>query len=217
MTKKISIPIMPVIIIVLAIIVVVMMLTRITKEEGSKLSKIYNKMIENQTYAFTRYNLEEKNKYIVYRKVDKTLIDMYNPGEHSSTLVSDNDTYLISHENEEYYIYPNNNLDEEILTDTLKEIIDLEYVVGKEKVYGKNYKYEEYKGVSEFLISATINIDVNSIRTRFYFEGKNLVYLKTIYNTMDEETKEFEELQTVKVEYEVEDSVFKIPANYAEN
>ena len=217
MTKKISIPIMPVIIIVLAIIVVVMMLTRITKEEGSKLSKIYNKMIENQTYAFTRYNLEEKNKYIVYRKVDKTLIDMYNPGEHSSTLVSDNDTYLISHENEEYYIYPNNNLDEEILTDTLKEIIDLEYVVGKEKVYGKNYKYEEYKGVSEFLISAPINIDVNSIRTRFYFEGKNLVYLKTIYNTMDEETIEFEELQTVKVEYEVEDSVFKIPANYAEN
>ena len=43
------------------------------------------------------------------------------------------------------------------------------------------------------------------------------MYLKTIYNTMDEETKEFEELQTVKVEYEVEDSVFKIPANYAEN
>ena len=220
MNKKISIPILPIIIVIMAIIIVIMMFMRVTKEDGSKLSKIYNKMIENQTYAFTRYNLEEKNKYIIYRKVDKTLIDMYNPGEHSTTLVLGGDTYLISHENEEYYIYPNNNPDEEILTDSLKEIIELEYSTGKEKIYGKNYKYEEYSGVSEFLISSVNNIDVDSVKTRFYFDGSKLVYLKTIYNAIDEETGEktqIEELQTVEVEYEVKDNVFEIPANYAEN
>ena len=220
MNKKISIPIIPVIIVIIAIIIVIVLLMRVTKEDGSKLSKVYNKMIENQTYAFTRYNLEEKNKYIIYRKVDKTLIDMYNPGEHSTTLVLGGDTYLISHENEEYYIYPNNNADEEILTDAIKEIIELEYSTGKEKIYGKNYKYEEYNGVSDFLITSVNNIDADSVKTRFYFDGSELVYLKTIYNTVDEETGEkvqVEELQTVKVEYEVKDSVFEIPANYAEN
>ena len=56
--------------------------------------------------------------------------------------------------------------------------------------------------------------------TRFYFDKNELVYLKTIYDVINEETGErtqAEELQTVKVEYEVEDSIFEIPADYAEN
>ena len=70
------------------------------------------------------------------------------------------------------------------------------------------------------MITSVNNIDADSVKTRFYFDGSELVYLKTIYNTVDEETGEkvqVEELQTVKVEYEVKDSVFEIPANYAEN
>ncbi len=220
MNKKISIPIIPIIIAIIVIaIIIVTIFNKGTQEKTSKLSKVYEKMIANQTYVFTRYDFEEKNKLITYRKKDKTLIDMYNSGEHSSTLVIEGDTYLIWHKNKEYFVYPNNNLDEEILTTNLKNIIDSEYTEGKEKIYGKTYKYEEYNGVSDFLISSPRDLDINSIKTRFYFKGNELVYLKTIYDVVDEETGErtqVEELQTVKVEYEVEDNVFEIPSDYAE-
>lgn len=221
MNKKISIPVIPIVIAIIAVIVVVIvLLNKGTGDGTSKLSKLYEKMVENQTYVFTRYDFEEKNKLITYRKVDKTLIDMYNSGEHISTLVAEGDTYLILHKNKEYYVYPNNNLDEETLTNNLKNIIDLEYTTGKEKIYGKTYKYEEYDGVSDFLISSPRDMDTNSIKTRFYFKGNELVYLKTIYDVVNEETGEkipVEELQTVKVEYEVDESVFNIPTDYAES
>ena len=218
MNKKIFISI-----IILAVIIgvaLILILTRLSRDEISRLNKVYNKMLENQTYAFTRYDFEEKNKLITYKKVDKTLIDMYNSGEHISTLIVGGDTYLIFHANKEYYVYLNNNLDEEILIQNLKQIVDLEYTTGKEKIYGKTYTYEEYNGVSDFLISSTRDMDTNSIKTRFYFKGNELVYLKTLFDVVNEETGERtqkEELQTVKVEYKVDEEVFEIPTDYAEN
>lgn len=218
MKKKISIPAVP--LIIAAVVLVIVILNRGTQDGISKLNKVYDKMVANQTYAFTRYNLGEKNKFIIYRKVDKTLIDMYNSGEHFSTLILEGDAYLIDYAKKEYYVYSNNNAEEEILTESLKQITDLEYTTGKEKIYGKTYKYEEYNNISDFIISVPKNIDTNSIKTRFYFKGNELVYLKTIYDVIDEETKERtkqEELQTVKVEFKVEDSVFEIPTDFAEN
>lgn len=218
MNKKILAGIIATIIIIITVIIVVVTIKK--QPKVSKLSNVYQKMIENQTYSFTRYDFEEKNKTITSRKADKTLIDMYNSGEHLSTLILEGDTYLILHENKEYSVYVNNSQDEEILTKELEEITKLEYTEGKEKIYGKTYKYEEYKGVSNFLIYADNNMDTNSIKTRFYFNGKDLVYLKTMYDIVNAETgerKQVEELQTVKVEYEVEDKIFNIPENYAEN
>ena len=220
MSKKISIPIIPIIIGILAIIIVVIVLLRGTQENISNLSKIYNQMLENETYSFTRYTLEEKNKEVVHKKNDKTLIDIYDSGEHISTLIADGNTYLISHEYKEYYVYPSSAADENVLTNTLKNITQREYTTGKEKIYGITYKYEEYSGFSSFLFSGQETIDDNSVKTRFYFKGNELVYLKTIYNVKDEETgttTEKEELQTIKVEYEVSNSVFEIPSDYAEN
>lgn len=217
MNKKILAIIIPIAILAISIIIAVIINNQ---PKTSKLSNIYEKMIENQTYTFTRYDIEEKNKIITSRKKDKTLIDMYNSGEHLSTLILEGDTYLIFHENEEYFVYANNNKDEEILTNELAEITKLEYTTGKEKIYGKTYKYEEYQGVSNFLIYSENNIDINTIKTRFYFKGKELAYLKTIYETVNEETgerKQVEELQNIKIEYEVQDNVFNIPENYAEN
>lgn len=218
MKKEKLIPIIISIVSVVASIIVILIIS--SGDKTSKLSEVYEKMISNQTYVFTRYDFEEKNKLITYKKDDKTLIDMYNSGEHLSTLIVKGDTYLIFHDNKEYYVYQNNSLDEQILTDNLKKIIDLEYTTGKEKIYGKTYKYEEYMGVSDFLISSTRDMETDSIKTRFYFNGKDLVYLKTIYNNMNQETgkkTQIEELQTVKVEYQVEDSIFEIPSDYAEN
>jgi len=219
MNKKISIPIVPIIIAIVVIIITIVLCTKGVQNQTSKLSKVYEKMVSSQTYAFTRYDFEEKNKLITYRKVDKTLIDMYNSGQHTSILIDNGDTYLILHENKEYFVYTNTSKDEEILLNDLKEVIALEYSTGKEKIYGKNYKYEEYKGISVFLNAIDGKMDADSVKTRFYFKGNELVYLKTMYDVINEETGERtqkEELQTVKVEYDVEDSIFKMPADYAE-
>ena len=191
-----------------------------TNKGATKLENVYNKMVENQTYSFTRYDFEEKHKIIIHKKGAKTLIDMFNPGQHLSTLVADKDTYLIYHENKEYYVYSNNNQDQDVIIDELKKITETECTQGKEKIYGKKYRYEEYEGISSFLISSPKNMDNNSIKTRFYFDKNELVYLKTIYDVINEETGERtqeEELQTVKIKYEVEDSIFEIPTDYAEN
>lgn len=218
MNKKIRISI--ILSLVIVSIIAVVLVVVYNNNNVSKLKDVYDKMIKNQTYTFTRYDLEEKNKIITTRKVDKTMIDMYNSGEHISTLILEGDTYLIFHQNKEYYIYANNDKDKEVLTDIFGEISNLEYSTGKEKIYGRTYRYEEYKGVSDFLIYSTNEMDTNTIKTRFYFKGKELVYLKTIYETVNKETgekKQVEELQTVKVEYTVEDNVFTIPKDYAEN
>ena len=219
MNKKISIPIIPIAIATILVVILIALLIRGTEDGTSKLSKVYEKMVTMQTYIFTRYDLGEEHKLIIYKKPNKTLIDTYNPEEHLSTLVLEGNTYLIFHANKEYYVYPNNTLDEEVLTNDLKNIVDLEYTVGKEKIYGKTYKYEEYQGVTDFMIASSRNIDTSSVKTRFYFKGNELVYLKTIYDVVNEETGEkiqTEELQTIKVEYKVEDSVFEIPVEYAE-
>lgn len=219
MNKKISIPVIAIIIVIILVIAGVI-LVNILGGSKSRLTKVYNKMMEEQSYSFTRYDFEEKNKLITYRKEGKTLIDMYNSGEHSSTLISEGNTYLIFHPNKEYYVYKNNSVDEEILAEDLANTIKLEYNTGKEKIYGKTYKYEEYARVSDFMIISDINIDVESVKTRFYFKGNELVYIKTIFDVVDSKTGErtkLQELQTVKIQYEVDDSVFEIPSDYAEN
>ena len=77
------------------------------------------------------------------------------------------DKYLIAHETEEYFYYPNSNLDEETLTEQLKKVVDLEYTEGKEKIYGKTYKYEEYAGISYFVTPKAAIASSESVKTRF--------------------------------------------------
>ena len=86
-----------------------------------------------------------------------------------------------------------------------------EHTNGTEKVRGKKYDYEEYDGSSMFLLSNSLNLDENDVKTRFYFDKKgNLVYIKTIYGDQHE-------LLKVSLNKSVDSSVFDIPSDYAEN
>ena len=79
------------------------------------------------------------------------------------------------------------------------------------KVKGKKYEYEEYSGSTMFLLSNSLNLDENDVKTRFYFDSKdNLVYIKTIYGDKHE-------LLKVGLTNDIDSSVFEIPADYAEN
>ena len=216
MRKNKRIPLIVVILIIIAIIFIIFKLVGNKEDKSQKLAKIYEELNNNQTYLF-EMEQNSNNKTIMAKKGDETIIDQYSKDSetkvesHTTTLVKDDNTYLILHDRQEYYVYQQNNVEQNILTDGIKEVIDKEYTTGEEKVRGKKYKYEEYSGSTIFMITNTLELDESSIKTRFYFDNNgNLTYIKTIYG-------EESELLKVKLENSVDDSLFEIPANYAEN
>ena len=216
MRKNKRIPLIVVIIIIIVVIFGIFKLVGSKEDKSQKLAKIYEELNTNQAYLF-EMEQNSNNKTIMAKKGDETIIDQYSKDSetkvesHTTTLVKDNNTYLILHDRQEYYVYQQNNVEQNILTDGIKEVVDKEYTTGEEKVRGKKYKYEEYSGSTMFMITNTLELDESNIKTRFYFDNNgNLTYIKTIYG-------EDSELLKVKLENNVDDSLFEIPANYAEN
>lgn len=197
-----------VLIIIIAVGVVIVNTVKNTPKEKSKMKELYSKLEASEQYKFTMD--DGKNKTIIAQNGKNTIIDMYTEKEHVSTLVKDNNTYYILHDKEEYYTYEDNEKDEKILLSELQPIVEKEATNGKEKIQGKTYNYEEYDGVSTFMNYIGLGINTENIKTKFYFQGKNLKYIKTIND--GEET-----LQKIDITYEAPSELFEIPNNYAEN
>ena len=210
--KKKKIIFLAIIILIIGIIVTSII---VSNNKGStkndNLRKIYDKLIASQEYSF-KMEENDNNKTIMAKKDEQTIIDQYTEDEgHLTTLIKDGNTYLIYHDREEYYLYKNNNIEQNILTDGIKEIIGRDYVTGKEEVNGKKYEYEEYTGSTIFMSINALNINSENIKTRFYFDkNNNLVFMKTIYEGN-------EELLNVELSDTADNSLFEIPSNYAEN
>ena len=216
MKKNKRIFLIVIVILMIAIIFGIVKIVNKNSPKEQRLSKIYQDLEDSQTYLF-EIEKNNNNKTIMAKKGDKTIIDQYtknsetNLENHTTTLVKDNNTYLILHDRKEYYVYTENNVEQTILTDGLKEIISKSYTTGTEKIKGKKYSYEQYDGSSMFMISNIININDTNVKTRFYFDSNNnLVYIKTIL-------ADKQELLKVTLEEDVNDSVFDIPSDYAEN
>lgn len=206
--KKVIILAIILVILILAIIAVSKFMTKNKKEE-TKLLDIYDNLTSSESYIVT-IEQDENNKTIMAKKGEKTVIDQYSRESRSTTLVKDGNTYLVLHDREEYYVYERNNVEQSILTDGLKELIDKTCTVGNEKIKGKNYDYEEYEGSTVFMISNTSSLNDEGVKTRLYFNKKSeLVYVKTIYS-------EGSELLKVNISNEVDEALFEIPSNYAE-
>ena len=195
--------------IIVVVIIYIMFASGFFKEKT--LSNVYENIIEKQTYLFEMKKNDE-NKLTIAKKGNKTIIDQYTEGNHITTLVKDNTTYLILHEREEYYVYYQpNNMEQNVLIDGFEEVLSNDFVlISKENIMGKKYKYEEYSTNTFFSLSSDIQAE-QDVRTRFYFNNRgDLTYIKTIYGD------EFELLK-VNIETKVDDSIFEIPSNYAEN
>lgn len=209
MKKKKKISLIIALLIIVAVIVIVIKITNGSNKNEHKLAKINENLNSSQTYLF-EIQKNDDNKTIMAKKGDKTIIDQYSKDSHTTTLVKENNTYLVLHDREEYYIYEQNNVEQSILTDGINEVIEKEYTTGEEKVRGKKYYYEEYNGSTIFMITNSIDVNQEDIKTRFYFDkDDNLVFIKTILG-------EEQEILKVKLEQEVNDSIFEIPSNYAE-
>ena len=94
------------------------------------------------------------------------------------------------------------------------------HAIRKEAPFHPCYYYEEFDGITDFLIESYKDMDVETAKTRFYFKGKKLQFIKTIYQTVDPDTGEIaniEELLKANIEYQVEENIFEIPSEYAES
>lgn len=196
--------------IAIAILIVISKIINKNNTDTNKLARLHNELTTTQTYLFEMERNDE-NKVIIAKKDNKIMIDQYSEYSHLTILVEGDKTYLILHDKEEYLVYGQDNVEQNILPDGIKEVIDKSFTTGSEKIQGKKYSYEEYPGSTIFTISNTLDTDQEDIKTRFFFDkNDNLVYIKTM-------TANDQELLKVKVEKEVDDSIFEIPSNYAES
>lgn len=178
-------------------------------EDVSKLNQLYETLQSKDSYGFIT-TLDEKNKMYYASQDNKAYINIVHKGKESEFIVRDGNTYLIMDDTKVYYTYNNNETDLDKIEVELKNIKDLEYENGKEKINSKTYQYEEYKVLTTFTMMDTSEIkDKQEVRTRFYFEGKKLEYIKTLVDGK-------QELLKVDVSYNVDSNLFEIPSNYKE-
>ena len=174
---------------------------------------MYEKISSSNEYTFTMEENGTVNlKFIMAKSDASRSIDVTSGDEHTTTLVKDGYAYFVMHDQEEYYTYSNSEVQEieaDILEEGLKDIKEAEYTTGKEKIYGKMYYYEEYEDVEAFMMTnGSLDEEIKS-KTRFYFDGDNIAYIKTI---IDDD----EELLKIDCKYLADRELFEIPANYAE-
>ncbi len=213
MSKKRKIVIISISIIIALVLlsVAVFFITRNVTEVANenRLSKMYDKMMKDETYQIT-FKLNEDNQYTVSRSGDVANIDTYNDGKHLTNIVKDGNTYLLMYQTKKYYMYQNNTTGLGELSNELNRVIQSqEPEKGEEKIDGKTYKYEEYKGVSYFLMNQEDSVIEENTNTRFYFEGDDLQYIKTI-------TGDKSELIQVDVSYHIDNQIFEIPSDFQE-
>lgn len=211
MKKKIRIPLIIIIVIIIVIVGIIIIINKNNKNEDKQLlKKQYDKLLSMSSYQFTKEK-DSKNKTIVAKSEEETSIDNYSNGTHTTTIIKDGKTYYILHDREEYYIYNNSNVENTIVTDWIKDIINNGHNTGIEKIRGRKLEYEEYEGLTMFSENSSLNEDESKIKTRFYFDKTgNLAFIKTIYPNS-------EEIQKIEITSEINEKLFNIPATYAEN
>ena len=196
-------------IIIVGLIVYAIITSRTESANENRLANMYEKMMQDETYSIT-FQLDDNNKYTVSRKGDVANIDMYNNGDHTTNIIRDGNTYLLMYSTKRYYTYQNNVTGLGELPNQLNEMIQNQQPEkGQEKIDGHNYRYEEYKGVSDFLMNTDENVIEENTNTRFYFDGDDLKYIQTI---MEDKS----ELIRVEVSYDVDDTIFEIPSDFEE-
>lgn len=185
-------------------------ITEQQQEEGiSKLTPIYEQLNQASSYTFN-LKLNDENQMRISKKDEKAYVDTYDEGEHDSYIVKEDNTYLLVEKTKKYYKYENNSTNLTKVTLNMEELLEKEFTTGKEKIENKEYRYEEFMEVYPFIINYKKNIDESTTKTRLYFEGKDLKYIKTYVGDV-------EQLLKVEISYEnIDDNTFEIPKDYKE-
>lgn len=198
------------IILIIAIIISVTVFNTNKEKNIEKLANIYQKLCTSQEYMFIMKK-NNNTKTIMAKKDHKTVIDKYSENSHDTTIVQNNTTYYILHNREEYHVYNQNDVEQNYLEEGMQAVIETSFSRGTEKINGKNYSYEEYNGSTIFMITNALDLENEATKTRFYFDNEgNLAYIRTISGVK-------QELLEIEIKTDVDNEIFEIPSNYAEN
>lgn len=176
-----------------------------SNNENSKISKLYEKLQSKDAFSF-EITLDDNNKMFYAKSGDIAYTDTWYNGEESKYLIKDGNSYLLVDDIKTYYTYSNNSIDLNKVLLELSKVKDLEHQEGKEKINNKNYDYEEYTILTDFAMG-DFTEDSEEVKTRFYFDGEDLVYIKTIEGEKQETLK-------VNVSYDVDNNLFELPSDY---
>ena len=212
--KIIIISVVSIIVIALIVGLIIFFVNRNNNSEGgttiasnsSKIAKLYNDLSKEQSFTFTT-TLDDNNKEIYAKNGNTAYTDTVYDGEESEFIIRDGNSYLLRDSDKIYYTYQNNEVNLNKVLEQLNEIKDTELIEGKEEIEGKNYDYEEYSGITNFAIKLTDDNNSEDVKTRFYFDGNDLVYIKTIIGNN-------QELLSVEISNDVDSSLFEIPEDY---
>lgn len=180
-----------------------------TNEELSYgINELYESLKQEKSYSFN-LTLDSNNKSFYAKQSNNAYLDDIVDKVETEMLIQNGNTYLIKDEDKAYYVYKNNESNLNKIEDILQDLKNVEHEIGKEKIDDKNYSYIEFNQLTDFAIMNTSNIKSSTKKTRFYFDGKNLEYIKTIAGNK-------EELLKVTITKDVDNKLFQIPSNYEE-
>lgn len=217
--KKIIIAIIVVALIIIATVCTIIILNNqhneevqqaeIEEENGvSKLESLSKKMEDTQNYRVS-LTLNKDNSRVTSKKGDMAKIEVNDEGEKNTYIVKENTTYLLVEESKKCYEYKNNISYLNDFENKTDEMINKNFTTGKETINGKEYKYEEFKNISTFIINYKSTIDDSDTKTRLYFDGTDLKYIKTYVGDV-------EQLLEVEMTFNNQkDSNFEIPQEYS--
>ena len=202
------------IVIIIIIILIILAGVLFLGRKNNRVSELYQNIINTKEYIFSleEMNADIKYKVSIAKNESEMSIDFYTENEHTSTLMSKGKVYSIMHDEQQYYEYDSDKLDGDFITSGLKDASEKEYISGTETIEGKNYYYEEFENILSFLILLKSEED-SIVKTRFYFKGDKLQFIK---NIMYEEDSSEEELLKVTIDNKVDSSIFEIPKDYSE-
>ena len=179
---------------------------------GKKLSfsinELYESLKQEQSYSID-LTLDENNHSFYAKQSNTAYLDDIVDKVETEILIKNGNTYLIKDEDKSYYIYKNNETNLNKIENILEELKDKEYQTGEEKIDNKSYGYIELNQLTDFVIMNTSNIKSDTKKTRFYFDGKDLKYIKTIAGNK-------EELLKVTISKDVDNKLLQIPSDYEE-
>lgn len=199
---------------IIFILIIIACILIFQENKNDRLLNIYKKISTNKIYTFSMEEVDSEINYkiTVSQKNEDINIDTQSKEQHTSTLVLKGHVYVILHDMQEYYTVDSSDIEADIIISGLKEMSSKEYKNGKEEILGKMYYFEEYEGISNFLLLLR-DTEESHISTKFYFDNNKLVYIKNII--IQDEVKD-EELLKINLDYKAEESLFQIPDEYAE-
>ena len=163
--------------------------------------KLYEELKSKESYSFIT-TLDNNNKMYYAKQQNKAYIETIYDGSESKFIIKDGNSYLMMDDSKTYYTYKNNEIDLNKIESSLDE-------KGKEKIENKTYTYEEYNTVTKFVMMDNSENEGQEIKTKFYFDGNKLEYIKTIVGNK-------QELLKVDISDDVDNNLFEIPSEYKE-